>query len=76
MSVLALYFFGGEVLHGFAFTMLVGVLIGTYSSVFIAAAIVIIWQGFSKKPGKLSTSAPAAALPANKARKPGRRRAS
>ena len=76
VSVLALYFFGGEVLHGFAFTMLVGVLIGTYSSVFIAAAIVIIWQGFSKKPGKLSTSAPAAALPANKARKPGRRRAS
>ena len=76
ISVLALFFFGGEVLHGFAFTMLVGVLIGTYSSVFIAAAIVLIWQGRAKRPGKLSTSAPASPAPANKARKPGRRRAS
>jgi preprotein translocase subunit SecF len=76
ISVLALFFFGGEVLHGFAFTMLVGVLIGTYSSVFIAAAIVIIWQGRSKRPGRLSTSAPVSPAPASKARKPGRRRAS
>jgi preprotein translocase subunit SecF len=75
LSVLALYLFGGEVLHAFAFTMLVGVITGTYSSVFIAAAIVIIWQGHSKRPGKLSTSAPPA-VPATKARKPGRRRAS
>jgi preprotein translocase subunit SecF len=76
VSVLALFFFGGEVLHGFAFTMLVGVVIGTYSSVFIAAAIVIIWQGRAKRLGRLSTSAPAASAPPGKARKPGRRRAS
>ena len=76
LSVLALFLFGGEVLHAFAFTMLVGVITGTYSSVFIAAAIVVIWQGQSKRPGKLSTSAPAASVPATKARKPGRRRAS
>ena len=76
LSVLALFLFGGEVLHAFAFTMLVGVIVGTYSSVFIAAAIVVIWQGQSKRPGKLSTSAPAASVPATKARKPGRRRAS
>jgi preprotein translocase subunit SecF len=63
------------VLHAFAFTMLVGVITGTYSSVFIAAAIVVIWQGGSKRPGKLSRSAPTPA-PAAKARKPGRRRAS
>ena len=37
-------------LEGFAFTMLVGIISGTYSSVFIAAAIVIIWQG--RKPVK------------------------
>jgi preprotein translocase subunit SecF len=43
LSVVALYFFGGEVLRGFAFTMIVGVLTGTYSSVFIAAAIVTFW---------------------------------
>lgn len=76
LSVLALYLFGGEVLHAFAFTMLVGVITGTYSSVFIAAAIVVIWQGGTKRPGKLSRSAPAASVPAAKARKPGRRRAS
>jgi preprotein translocase subunit SecF len=40
--VLSLYLFGGEVLEGFAFTMLVGIVSGTYSTVFIAAAIAII----------------------------------
>ncbi len=42
LSVLSLYVFGGEVLEGFAFTMLVGIISGTYSTVFIAAAIAII----------------------------------
>lgn len=42
LAVLALYLFGGEVLRGFAFTMLVGIITGTYSTVFIAAAIAII----------------------------------
>jgi len=42
LSVLALYLFGGEVLRGFAFTMLVGIVSGTYSTVFIASAIAIV----------------------------------
>jgi preprotein translocase subunit SecF len=42
LSVLSLYVFGGEVLEGFAFTMLVGIVSGTYSTVFIAAALAII----------------------------------
>jgi len=42
LAVLALYVFGGEVLKGFAFTMLVGIVTGTYSTVFIAAAVAII----------------------------------
>jgi len=42
LAVLALYVFGGEVLKGFAFTMLVGIISGTYSTVFIAAAIAIL----------------------------------
>lgn len=42
VAVLALYLFGGEVLRSFAFTMLVGIITGTYSTVFIAAAIAII----------------------------------
>ena len=70
LSVLALFLFGGEVLKAFAFTMIVGIITGTYSSVFIAAAIVVIWQGRAK--GK---AAPAAA-PTAPARKPKSRRAS
>ncbi len=42
LAVLSLYLFGGEVLHGFAFTMLVGIISGTYSTIFIAAAVAII----------------------------------
>jgi len=42
LAVLSLYVFGGEVLRGFAFTMLVGIVSGTYSTVFIAAAIAIM----------------------------------
>ena len=68
LSAIALFLFGGEVLHGFAFTMLVGVITGTYSSVFIAAAIVIIWQGRRPLKGQPATPVTAA--------KPNRRRAS
>ncbi|MBU3014196.1 protein translocase subunit SecF [Poseidonibacter lekithochrous] len=39
--VSTLFFFGGEIIHGFAFTMLVGVIVGTYSSIFIAAAFLV-----------------------------------
>jgi preprotein translocase subunit SecF len=75
LSSLALFFFGGEVLHGFAFTMVVGIITGTYSSVFIAAAIVIIWQGRKRKPaGKAQPLTTAQAVAA--ARKPKRRAAS
>jgi preprotein translocase subunit SecF len=42
LAVLSLYLFGGEVLKGFAFTMLVGIVSGTYSTVFIAAAVAIL----------------------------------
>jgi preprotein translocase subunit SecF len=49
LSVLSLYLFGGEVLEGFAFTMLVGIISGTYSTVFIAAAIAIILSGTQAK---------------------------
>lgn len=47
LAVLALFLFGGEVLRSFAFTMLVGIVTGTYSTVFIAAAIAII---LSRRP--------------------------
>lgn len=41
--VLALYIFGGAVLHDFSFALLVGVIVGTYSSIFVAAPIVYEW---------------------------------
>ncbi len=49
LSVLALYLFGGEVLEGFAFTMLVGIISGTYSTIFIAAAIATVLSGKQAK---------------------------
>jgi preprotein translocase subunit SecF len=42
LAVFGLYLFGGDVLEGFAFTMLVGIVAGTYSTIFIASAIAII----------------------------------
>jgi preprotein translocase subunit SecF len=42
LSVVALYLFGGEALQGFAFTMLIGIVAGTYSTVFIASSIAIL----------------------------------
>jgi len=42
LSALALFLFGGEVLHDFSFAMLIGVVIGTYSSIFVASPIVIL----------------------------------
>jgi len=56
LTSLALFFFGGEVLHGFAFTMVVGIITGTYSSVFIAAAIVSFWRGSA--PTRAAAQAP------------------
>jgi preprotein translocase subunit SecF len=41
----ALFLFGGAVIHGFAFTLLVGITTGTYSSIFIASPIVEMWKG-------------------------------
>lgn len=40
-TVLTLYLFGGEIINGFAFTMLVGVIVGTYSSIFVASSFLV-----------------------------------
>jgi SecD/SecF fusion protein len=44
MVVLCLYFFGGVVIHDFAFALMLGVIVGTYSSVFVASPIVYLWH--------------------------------
>lgn len=48
LSSIALFFFGGEVIHDFALAMIMGVVIGTYSSIFIASPTVLLWGG--KRP--------------------------
>jgi preprotein translocase subunit SecF len=72
LSVLALYLFGGDVLKGFAFTMLVGTIATTYSGWFIAPSIAIMLSA-----GKPAPAAEVAArAPAPAPRRSGRRRAS
>jgi preprotein translocase subunit SecF len=66
LSVLALYLFGGEVLEGFAFTMLVGIVSGTYSTIFIASAIAIL---LSKRRGAARSQPAATAAAAERPRK-------
>ena len=52
LTVLALYLFGGEVLHGFSFALVIGILIGTYSSIAIAAPILVAYQDWRIGRGK------------------------
>ncbi len=65
LAVLSLYVLGGEVLRGFAFTMLVGVITGTYSTVFIAAAIAII---LSRRPPSAQGAKAAGTRPGSRRR--------
>jgi len=46
--VLTLWMYGGEIIHGFGFTLLVGIIVGTYSSIFVASPV-LIWLGFDIK---------------------------
>jgi preprotein translocase subunit SecF len=52
LTILALYLFGGEVLHGFSFALVIGILIGTYSSIAIAAPILVAYQDWRTNRGK------------------------
>ena len=66
-AVLALFVFGGEVLEGFAFTMLVGVISGTYSTIFIAASIaILITQGRVARRGAPAPAGPPQRQPQSK----------
>jgi preprotein translocase subunit SecF len=58
LTVLALYLFGGEVLHGFSFALVIGILIGTYSSIAIAAPILVAYQDWRGGRGKRPISMP------------------
>ena len=70
-TVLALFLFGGEVMEGFAFTMIVGVISGTYSTIFIAAAaaIVISERRTSRRAKAAAERAPATSKPKRRSKK-------
>ena len=61
LTVLSLFLFGGQVLHGFSFALVVGILVGTYSSIFIASPIVVFWQDFVDSRKRAARPAEAAA---------------
>jgi preprotein translocase subunit SecF len=62
LTVLSLFLFGGPVLRGFSFALVVGILIGTYSSIAVAAPMLVAYQDWRKSRGKAAT------LPAKRAR--------
>jgi preprotein translocase subunit SecF len=51
LTVLSLYIFGGQVLRGFSFALVVGIIIGTYSSIAVAAPMLVAWQEWRTKQG-------------------------
>jgi preprotein translocase subunit SecF len=59
LTVLSLYLFGGEVLHGFSFALVVGIIIGTYSSIAVAAPMLVAYTEWrSKSSGRGSIPLP------------------
>jgi len=63
LTVLSLYLFGGEVLHGFSFALVIGILIGTYSSIAVAAPMLVAyteWRSKSSGRGAIPLPAPGA----------------
>jgi preprotein translocase subunit SecF len=63
LTALALLIFGGPVLHGFSFALVCGIIVGTYSSIFIASPIVLFWHNFADRRKKGRGGAAVAAVP-------------
>jgi preprotein translocase subunit SecF len=58
LTALSLFLFGGQVLNGFSFALVMGIIFGTYSSVFIASPILIFWQNLIESKKRNPPSAP------------------
>jgi preprotein translocase subunit SecF len=59
LTVLALYLFGGQVLHGFSFALVIGIVIGTYSTMFVAGPILVGWRNLVERRQRRGTPPPA-----------------
>lgn len=58
LTALSLWLFGGQVLNGFAFALVVGIMVGTYSSVFVACPILIYWHDMAENRRKQAVGLP------------------
>lgn len=66
LAIAAIYFFGGVTIRDFAFGLMMGILVGTYSSIFNASALLVDWHLWSdRRAGRGSQGEPAAAAPAS-----------
>src|ERR1700680_3413049 len=62
LTVVALFIWGGPVLNGFSFALVCGIIVGTYSSVFVASPIVVFWHNYADPP-RNPPAGPASAAP-------------
>ncbi|MBM3775067.1 MAG: protein translocase subunit SecF [Acidobacteria bacterium] len=71
LTTLALYFLGGPVLNGIAFALFIGIIVGTYSSIFVASPIILFWHNMGERrrlaPGRQPGAAPSRVEPARPA---------
>jgi len=72
LTALALFLFGGQVLNGFSFALVCGIIVGTYSSVYVAAPILVFFNNFmeSRKHPSVAPSAPKPVVPKTPAAQP------
>ncbi|HEV3334450.1 MAG TPA: protein translocase subunit SecF [Bryobacteraceae bacterium] len=71
LTVIALFIWGGPVLHGFSFALVCGIIVGTYSSVFVASPIVLVWHNYADRHKKRAPSPPPAAAATSRKKAPG-----
>jgi preprotein translocase subunit SecF len=69
LTVIALFIWGGPVLHGFSFALVCGIIVGTYSSVFVASPIVLFWHNFVDRRKRTAPALATAPRPPQTVRK-------
>jgi preprotein translocase subunit SecF len=71
LTVIALFIWGGPVLKGFSFALVCGIIVGTYSSVFVASPIVLVWHNYADRHKKRAPSPPPASAAGSRKKAPG-----
>jgi preprotein translocase subunit SecF len=56
LTALSLLLFGGEVLHGFSLALVIGIIVGTFSSIYIASPILLAWERWRSEPSRQNGS--------------------